>query len=167
MSDKLLVKPGDIFLYRPVGFFGYLISIKTWHAISHVEVYDGGQQSLASRDGIGVGRYPTRLSQLCYILRPRVKLDLEAGRRWFETVKGEPYGWLDLLDFVDPFDLIPHGPGMVCSPFATSYLRACGWRVFPTDPPSKIAPFQFLDLIGVGLDVAYSPRDLDRYLAAA
>ncbi len=152
MDAKLFLKRGDILLYRPAGSFGWLISIKTWHRISHVEVYDGGRQSVASRDGLGVGRYPLRLSELAYILRPTVPLDLTAAGKWFDSVKGQPYGWLDLADF---FGLPVDGPGMVCSPFATSYLRAAGWSIFPADPPEKIAPFQFLDLIGPECLVAY------------
>lgn len=163
MAIKLFLKPGDILLYRPASIFGVLISIKTWHRISHVEVYDGGLNSLASRDGIGVGRYPLRLSQLAYVLRPRCPLDLAAGRAWFETVKGQPYGWLALADFVG---LPIGGRGMVCSPFATSFMRAAGWSIFPTDPPGKIAPFQFLDLIGPELDVAYSPDSLANLVPA-
>lgn len=163
MADKLLLKPGDILLYRPVGFFGWVISIKTWHPISHVEIYDGDLKSLASRDGIGVGRYPVRLAQLAYVLRPRVALDLAAGRAWFETVKGQPYGWIDLVNFVG----IPLSTdGMVCSPFATRYLRACHWNIFPTDSADAIAPFQFLDVVGDELSLAYSPDSLARLVPA-
>ena len=156
------LKAGDIMLFRPTPFhwksfytwpFGQMIKIKTWHPISHVEVYDGQQQSVASRDGQGVGRYPVRLSELAYVLRPQVPLDLSKGHAWFDTMNGTPYGWLDLLDFVGaPVDR----KGIVCSPFAAGYLRACGWSVFPTDPINKIAPFQFLDLVGPDCTVAYN-----------
>lgn len=154
MGKLYLLRPGDIMLYRPKGIFGQLIAVKTWHRISHVEIYNGGKQSVASRDGVGVGEYPVRLEELAYVLRPRLVLDLPAARKWFESVKGQPYGWLDLLDFVG---LPANGPGMVCSPFATDFLRHAGWPVFPTDPVEKIAPFQFLDLIGEECVVAYGP----------
>ena len=152
------LKPGDILLYTPVGIFGKLISIKTWHRISHVEVYDGHQQSVASRDGIGVGRYPIRFSQLGYILRPQVPLNLSAGRAYFASLDGTPYGWAALLDFIDPTDLIK-GKGIVCSPFAAGFLRACGWSVFPADPVERVAPFQFLDLVGQSCSIAYNLVD--------
>lgn len=145
---------GDIMLYRPKGVFGQLISIKTWHRISHVELYHGNSVSYASRDGLGVNAYPVRLSELKYVLRPQVPLDFAAGDAWFATVKGQPYGWLDLLDFVG---LPVNGPGMVCSPFAADYLRHAGWNIFPTDPPVKVAPFQFLDLVGQECAIAYGP----------
>lgn len=155
---KLYLQAGDTLLYRPAGVFGWLISVKTWHRISHVEVYDGNYHSLASRDGLGVGRYPIRLSELAYVLRPTAKLDLAAGRRWFDAMKGTKYGWWDLANFVG----IPvNTPGIVCSPFAAGFYRAAGWRVFPVDPINRIAPFQFLDLVGEGYEEIYNPSDLD------
>jgi hypothetical protein len=154
---KLYLSPGDTLLYRPQGLFGFFIAAKTWHKIAHVEVYDGQKQSLASRDGIGVGRYPVRLSQLAYVLRPRRRLDLAAGRAWFDTMNGKPYGWLDLVSFVG---LPAIAPGIVCSPFAAGFYRASGWNVFPVDPIEKVAPFQFLDLVGQDYQVVYSPESL-------
>lgn len=162
MDGKLYLKPGDTLLYRPAGKFGLLIAVKTWHRISHVEVYDGNLKSLASRDGLGVDRYPLRLSELAYVLRPQVKLDLEAGRKYFDSLKGTPYGWLDLANFVGlPVDR----GGIVCSPFATGFYRAAGWNIFPTDPVNKVAPFQFLDLLGPEYAVAYGPDVLSKTLA--
>lgn len=143
---------GDILLYRPRGFFGWLIATKTWHRVSHVEIYDGNGQSLASRDGLGVSRYPWRDTELAYVLRPQIPLQFLGGIQYFERMKGTPYGWLDLIDFVG---VSLDTRGIVCSPFATGYLRACGWNVFPTDPINKIAPFQFLDLIGPECALAY------------
>jgi hypothetical protein len=157
MAAQLYLKPGDILLYRPKGTFGWLIFAKTWHKISHVEIYDGGYKSLASRDGIGVDRYPLRLTELAYVLRPQVPLNLTAGRAYFDSMKGTPYGWWDLLDF-SGFNV--DTKGIVCSPFAAGFLRACGWAIFPTDPVNKVAPFQFLDLIGAECAVAYDPSTL-------
>lgn len=153
----VFLKPNDILLYRPAGIFGRLISIKTWHAISHVEIYDrvdpdGSRWSVASRDGLGVDRYPLRLSELTYILRPTVPLNRVAGQQYFDSLKGTPYGWVDLLDFIG---LNVNTRGIVCSPFAAGYLRAEGWPVFPADPINKVAPFQFLDLVGSECQLAY------------
>lgn len=149
----LYLKPGDILLYRPAGIFGRLIQVKTWHSISHVEIYDGGKQSLASRDGIGVGRYETRLKQLAFVLRPRVRLDLQHSRSYFSMVEGRPYGWLDLLNFIG---LPIKTRGMFCSEFAVEYLRAAGWDIFPEDDADRVSPFQFLDLLGPELGLAYT-----------
>lgn len=154
MADKLLLRAGDILLYRPKGIFGRIIQIKTWHRISHVEIYAGNQRSYASRDGQGVNVYPIRLSELAYVLRPTVPLDLAKGQAYVDTMKGTPYGWLDLLDFAG---LNVDRTGIICSAFATEYLRAAGWDVFPTDPARYVSPFQFLDLVGNGCVIAYGP----------
>ena len=145
---------GDILLYRPKGIFGRLIQRKTWHRISHVEIYAGFGQSYASRDGLGVNIYPVRLTELAYVLRPTMALDVEAGRKYVESMKGTPYGWLDLLDFAG-FNV--DRKGIICSAFATEYLRAAGWHVFPTDEARYVSPFQFLDLVGNGCTIAYGP----------
>lgn len=154
MPDKLYLRPGDIMLYRPKGVFGRLIQVKTWHRISHVEIYAGGLQSYASRDGVGVDIYPVRVTELAYVLRPTAALDLEKMRAFAVSMKGTPYGWLDLLDFAG-FNV--DRKGIVCSAYATELLRAGGWHVFPTDKSNLVSPFQFLDLAGNGCDVAYGP----------
>lgn len=153
-----LLSPGDIMLFRPQSFFGSLIAIKTWHKISHVELYDGQQMSLASRDGLGVGKYPVRTSGLSYVLRPAPGLlDMSRVRTYFLSLEGTPYGWLDLLDFMGvPVDR----RGIVCSPFVAGCLRAGGWNVFPTDVANKVAPFQFLDLVGAVCGIAYDRTSL-------
>jgi len=140
------LKPGDCLLYAPRGFFGWVIATKTWHKVAHVEVFAGlGPSSVASRDGIGVGRYPLRTSELEYVLRPRLPMDLACANRWFERVKGTKYGWLELANFVG----VPvQNKGIFCSQFAAGYYRAAGLNLFPEDPPDKVAPFQFLDLVG-------------------
>jgi hypothetical protein len=153
----LQLRAGDILLYRPKGIFGRLIQMKTWHRISHVEIYAGNQQSYASRDGKGVECYPIRLTELAFVLRPTRPLDLVKGRAYFDSMRGTPYGWLDLLDFAG-FNV--DKKGIICSAFAAEYLRACGWNVFPTDKANLVSPFQFLDLIGSGCDVAYGPDPL-------
>lgn len=154
---KLCLRAGDILLYRPAGIFGRLIQVKTWHSISHVEIYVGGFESVASRDGKGVDRYPLRLSELAYVLRPNVRLTLSDGLTYFAAWKGAPYGWLDLLAF---FGITANFKGIVCSPFAAGFLRACGWNVFPADRVEDVAPFQFLDLVGPQCAIAYGPKDL-------
>ncbi len=141
MKPEDLIQPGDCLLYKPSGLFGKLIAIKTWHAIAHAEIYRGKGLSVASRDGLGVGLYPFRVSGLGYVLRPIPKLDLDKADKWFESVKGQPYGWADLLAFLG---VGVDGNGMVCSPFATDYYRAAGMDPFNSEPSIKIAPFEFL-----------------------
>ena len=165
MSPTLVsLKAGDCLLYKPKGFFGRLIAIKTWHQIGHVEVYDGseidfptGRASWASRDGKGVGRYDYREKQLKYVLRPSAPFDLAAARRWARRMNGTPYGWADLANFVG-LNIDRHG--IVCSPFVAGYYKAGGFNVFPEDEINDIAPFQFLAYVGHGFEKVYDAGEL-------
>jgi cell wall-associated NlpC family hydrolase len=141
------LKPLDCLLYRPKGVFGRIISVKTWHNISHVEVYAGDGMSFASRDGIGVDLYPWRNTELAYVLRPTVPVDATKAFAYARSMKGTPYGWLDLLAFVG---LNVDFKGIVCSAFATEIYRKGGWHIFPTDLANDVAPFEFITLINNG-----------------
>lgn len=136
------LRPGDVMLYKPSGLYGWIIKVKTWHSISHVEVYHGGGISAASRDGKGVNFYPVRLDGLAYVLRPTIPFDKAKADAFVSSMLGTPYGWLDLLDFVG---ISVDKKGIVCSPFATLDLRAAGIPVFNDEPANLIAPFEFLD----------------------
>lgn len=141
-----LLKPGDCLLYKPRGFFGSVIKFKNWHAVAHVEIYVGKGKSVASRDGLGVARYPWRDTELAYVLRPDYPLDWAAFWRWFTTVDGQKYDWLGLLRFAW-FKSIPAGKNnkMFCSEFAARAYRMLAARVFADgEDADAIAPFQFL-----------------------
>lgn len=120
-----ILHAGDVLLYRPRGLFGWLISVKTWSRYAHVEVYDGHDYALASRDGVGVGRYPYRSEDLAAVYRPRVPFDMNAGRRWFATVNGQPYDWFGLLAFTSAKLQGRENGAMFCSEFAVRFLRRC------------------------------------------
>lgn len=135
-----VLKPADVLLYKPKGLFGWIIKFKTWHAISHVECYVGDGFSVASRDGIGVGKYPLRVNDLAVICRPIPTFDIPRAMRWFEMQKGTPYGWADLLQFAG-FNV--DSTGIVCSPFITRFSRNGGMDPFNGESAEKIAPFQF------------------------
>ncbi len=91
--------------------------------------------------------YPWRNTELAHILRPTLPLGLAAANYWAEQRIGTPYGWLELLNFLN---VTVRGHGMFCSEFVTHYYRQAGWPLFPHDDPAQIAPFQFLDLLGAG-----------------
>lgn len=98
--DPSILLPGDVLLYRPTGFFGWLISVKTWSDVSHVEVYIGDNSALASRDGVGVARYMLRTSEVGYVMRPKRGLNLNTGLDWFYTkANGQKYDWKGILVF--------------------------------------------------------------------
>lgn len=147
--------PGDCLLYTPSSLFGAIIKLKTWHSIAHVEVFAGAATSWASRDGKGVSRYPWRNTELAYILRPCVHLDLPAANAWATSIIGTPYGWLELLNFVG---LSVEKKGMFCSQFVAEYYRHAGWHLFPEDRAAQVAPFEFLDLVDLGFAIIPLPK---------
>lgn len=141
-----LLKPGDCLLYKPKGFFGWLIKLKTWHNIAHCEMYTGNGRSVASRDGLGVGSYPWRDTELAYILRPPAGLDWAAFWKWFLTVNGEPYDWYGLFRFAWFKEIGGENNGkMFCSEFLTRAYRALGAKVFgDVEDADAVAPGDFL-----------------------
>lgn len=143
-----ILRPGDCLLYgpKPGSIFGWLISRKTWHGVSHCEMYTGKGKSFASRDGIGVGLYPLRTDELAYVLRPTDPLDWAAFWKWFYTVNGQKYDWLGLLRFVyTKSGSSGKNEKMFCSEAMTRGYRALGARVFnDQEDADAIAPAQFL-----------------------
>src|SRR3954468_21970097 len=100
MKAEHFIEPGDCLLYRPKGFFGWVIALKTWHQVAHVEVYVGNGQSVASRDGIGVGLYPFRNTELCAILRPNKEFQIApALDTFYRKYRGQGYDVMGLLRF--------------------------------------------------------------------
>lgn len=96
------IEAGDVLLYRGgLGPFSLVIRLVTASVYTHVEMFDGagaeaGPMSWASRDGIGVGRYPFRRDGLALALRPRLPFNVEAARRFWRAADGEPYDWAGL-----------------------------------------------------------------------
>ena len=141
------LEPGDCLLYAPKGFFGWVISIKTWHAIAHCECYVGNGLSVASRDGIGVGQYDWRRSELKYVLRPNQPFDLPAALQRFDSEwRGQGYDWLGLLRFGwrAPVSAFRFQNKQFCSEFLARFYRAGGLDPFNRADADSIAPFQFL-----------------------
>lgn len=142
MTFERVIEPGDVLLYKPKGIYGLLIRIKTWHPISHVEIYLGNGVSSASRDGLGVNLYPWRLTELAAILRPKGRFNCAQAKTFTQAHAGTPYGWWDLFNFIGwKVDT----KGIVCSPWVTEVLRDNGFPVFNDEPSNLIAPFEFLD----------------------
>lgn len=142
----MILREGDCLLYAPRGFFGFVISIKTWSRIAHCEVYAGGGQSLAARDGIGVGQYPLR-TDYTHILRPRKELLFRVAYDWFNRkARGQGYDWLGLLRFAWRARVVPtrFDNRMFCSEFVTRFYRAGGLDPFNGADADAIAPCNFL-----------------------
>lgn len=141
---------GDVLLYKATGFFGKIISLKTWHPIGHCEGYDGAGMSVASRDGQGVNLYPVRTRDLVVVLRPKPdgkgsSFNIDAASRWFKGVRGQSYDWLGLLRFAwrKPLKGTTSQDKQFCSEFLTRWYRAGGVDPFNGADADEIAPFQF------------------------
>lgn len=138
---------GDVLLFAHAGFFSDIIRLKTWSKITHVEIcLDPMSRNLASRNGQGINIYPWDGS-VFEIRRPVGKgwpkggLDKETALTWFNSVKGQPYGWYDLLEFCG---IKLTGMGMICSQFADVLLQKAGFDAFPARyAAGRIAPRDF------------------------
>lgn len=95
----MVLKPGDVLLYKSNGLFPWAIRVKTWSEVNHTETYLGNGLSAASREGSGVDTYKTRLKGLLYVCRPATLFDFQFGVDWHETVKGQGYDYLGLMVF--------------------------------------------------------------------
>jgi hypothetical protein len=150
------MNPGDILLYRPTGFIGWAIAWRTFSNWAHVEVYVGSGVSVASRNGIGVAKYPLRREQLGKVLRPYAWPDLATGMRWFHAVAdGQRYDFAAILRFMLPH-IITRDLDLdrqICSAFATRFMRQCGVDIVAKDcdadlvAPSDIAKSATCDVV--------------------
>ncbi len=133
---------GDCLLYNtPWDFVDFLIRVKTWSPVAHVEIYRGNEQSFASRNGIGVNAYPLRLEGLVAVLRPHSVSDWSKAEDWFFRVaQGQKYDWLGLMCFTLA---VKRGSQnrMFCSEFSTRFYRQAKTHAFnPHWDADKIAP---------------------------
>ena len=137
-----ILKPGDIMLFNTLDLVDDVIDFKTGSDVAHIEIYAGGSKSYASRNGIGVGLYPVRITGLRYVRRPVGVLDIGALEDFFNKVDGAKYGFGDILENINwnlPL------PGYDCSHFAAALLRYGNCPQFDgTYPEPKITPRDFL-----------------------
>jgi hypothetical protein len=142
----VILQPSDCLLYKPKGFFGWVIAIKTWHAIAHCECYIGDGKSVASRDGIGVGEFPLRTTELAYVLRPNRPFELKLAYDWFSRkARGQGYDWAGLLRFAwrAPVDKLRFNNKQFCSEFCARFYRAGGLDPFNGEDADAVAPCTF------------------------
>ena len=142
-------------LYGGTDFVSRAIQFRTWSDVAHIEVYAGGVHSLASRNGIGVGKYLFRAKGLRYVLRnPAMTPEKFAqGLEWFKTVNGQPYAWGDLLRF---YGLNVNAKGMICSQFGANFFAACSAPLFSKDyPAGEVCPSDNLVTRDLGIIWSY------------
>ena len=162
--DPAILQPGDAVLYFHHSLIGWLIALKTWTKVAHVEIYrgagvcNGGRVSYSSRFQSGVNAYPLRLDGVAAVVRPTQPLDLLAADAWFEAhARGQPYDWLGLLCFT-----LARRRGenhkMFCSEMATHYYRTAGLEPFnPRWPADRVPPSFFL--VSPAFETIWTDRD--------
>lgn len=149
-----ILRKGDCLLYygdtpigqqpKNAGFVDWAIAVKTGYWISHCEIYWGANLSVASRNVIGVNRYPLRLNGLACVRRPQGYLDLELAEKWFQNgVRGQKYDFKGLMCF---YLAVRHGSArrMFCSEFALRWYRHAGFLpLSPAVDADRTAPCEF------------------------
>lgn len=140
------LQAGDVLLYAPTDWIGWIICFKTWTMLSHVEVYCGNGRVVAARPK-GVDVYPERIDEsLKYVRRPLLKhgkrFDIKAAMEAVKPMLGKPYEVAGLFSFYLPW-MHRHRATRICSSVATVFLRAGGCRLFNPDlDPDDVSPAQ-------------------------
>jgi hypothetical protein len=150
------LQPGDCLLYRPTGILGRIIAIKTWHPVAHVEIAVAPGKAVAARDLRGVNLYPTRWSELAYVVRPTAPFDIKKAMEYFDEVRGQPYDLFGLFRFFGKKGETTDK--QFCSEFATRFYRAGGLDPFPGEPADLVPPFYFAGLTD-GFQVIWNDTD--------
>lgn len=142
MPDKLLLKPGDVLLYRGSGFISWFIRVKSWSPVNHVEIYIGDGCTISARaSGVNIFRLIT--DGLYEVWRPTQTLQLSKAMAWFcEKARYQRYDWWGLFRF---FNLgKPSLDKQFCSEVSMRFLRAGGVELFnPTVDADKVSPGMF------------------------
>jgi hypothetical protein len=154
-----LLLPGDVLFYDKPSFFNRLIKLKRGEKYSHCEVFEGGDGTYASRNGVGVGRYYLSMEGLAAIYRMKdcKDFELEKGVAWFWSkdatgryiVNGQGYDWVGLLSFSWAKFQGRENHKMFCSEFVVRFFEACGVPLFAADVDA--------DAVSPGL-ITYSPK---------
>lgn len=142
------LQAGDILLYAPTDWIGWIIACKTWTMLSHVEVYCGNGRVVAARPS-GVDIYRERIDpSLRYVRRPvlgpGVRFDIKGAMAAVKPMLGKPYEYAGLFKFYAPWH-DRHKATRICSSVATVWLRGGGCEPFnPTVTADDVAPSMLL-----------------------
>lgn len=138
LKPPVPIQFGDVLLYSGKGFWSWLIKVKTWSAITHCEMANSDQSSLASRDGQGVNTYQFRHDRLVAILRPVTPLRRLDVLKFHVRCCGQAYDWLGLLRFVTLGK--QSQDKQFCSEYLVRLLRAGGCEPFTAQTDADLVP---------------------------
>lgn len=140
---KLVLKPGDCLLYRNTwSFIGWLIRVKSWSPVNHVEVYIGDGHTISARS-YGSRVYPLQRDGLFEVWRPREMPMLGDAMAWFMGhANGQRYDFFGLFRFFT-IGKQSHDK-QFCSELATRWYRAAGIEPFtPETDADLVSPGMF------------------------
>lgn len=169
------LQPLDVCLYFTNCFVDWVIAIKTYCMIGHVEVVWTKSNAIATAWDVvaarskGVAQYPFRRAGLKRILRHRSPINFPAAQAWFkENAEGKKYNWAALAGFDWPGDQqLPlwekwEKGRWFCSELGCDLLRAAGCRPFADGWPSiKVPPALFVT--SPNLDLIWSSDPNQKY----
>lgn len=142
---EALLQPGDVLLFARSGFFNWVIYHATNAPVSHTEVYIGGRQTAASRNGVGVDIYDWQLDGLAVVLRPREFFDLTKALAYQRSVLKQGYDWTGLWRAFVSNSWGRKSNKQWCSENSTNVQRAGGIEPFTPDiPADMVAPGDFI-----------------------
>lgn len=125
---------------------GWIIAIKTWTLLSHVECYEGRGRVIAARlEGVNV--YEQRIDKyLSFVRRPVMdgrQFDVSGAWAAVQKYIGTPYDIGAFEGFINPWCKHRHA-SRVCSTIAAMWLRGGGCEPFNPDMSANDAsPAQF------------------------
>jgi hypothetical protein len=157
------LRAGDTLLYGGWAIEDIIVWLKTFSFATHIEVFVGGGQSMASRPGTGCRLYPLRKQGIRYVLRPTGPLDLENGMANFHAnMEGLPYGVSDLTQFYPALAwCLRHVgfkvKGIICSEAGDKFYQGCGFSCFNTNyPAGLVVPRDYLVVGGCYFELVWS-----------
>lgn len=157
MSSPTPLKPGDLLIYRPTGFLGWVIATKTWMRWSHVEIAVRPGVSIGARPE-GVNYYATRWGKLGAVMRPMQPVNYAEAMAWFDAkAKGQSYDVLGLMRFFTWGK--QSTTKQFCSEMATRWYRAGGLDPFKGMDADLIPPGWYRTLAD-GFTCIWSDEDL-------
>lgn len=125
------LRAGDLLLYSRKGFWPWVIGVKTWSHITHVETYLHDGTVHAAREKEGVGVFSISFDGLVKVRRPLQHFSREKATPYIAGVEGQAYDFLGLLRF---FTIGTQSQSkQFCSEDAVRLARAGGVTPFAED----------------------------------
>jgi len=153
-----ILQPGDAILYFSHDFGSWLIALKTWTKVAHIEFTGAIKSAIPAASESGVNAYPLRLDGVAAVMRPKSRLissRLTLGLK--PTRRATPMTGVAFFALRSPAGEGRSTP-IFCSEFGTHYYRAAGLEPFnPRWPAVRVPPSFFL--VSPAFEKIWTDRD--------